>query len=60
MNPHFNLNGPGATMAGFAALAMLLGIISTVFWMVCGWRAMRAHEKLADSLERLSYQRTDT
>lgn len=26
----------------------------TVFWMVVGWRAMKAHEKLADSVERLT------
>lgn len=24
----------------------------TIFWMVCGWRAMRAHEKLAEVAER--------
>ena len=33
---------------GVAVLAMLL------FWMVVGWRAMKAHEKLADAVERLT------
>jgi len=36
---------------GFVAIAA--GIIITVFWMVCAWRAMRAHEKLAESVQEL-------
>lgn len=28
----------------------------TVFWMVVAWRAMRAHEKLADNAEWLARQ----
>jgi uncharacterized membrane protein len=35
-------------------LAALCGVVLTVFWMVVGWRAMRAHERLADALDRLS------
>jgi uncharacterized membrane protein len=34
-----------------AMLAVLFGIITTIFWMVVGWRAMRAHERLADAAE---------
>jgi hypothetical protein len=26
----------------------------TIFWMVCGWRAMRAHEDIADSIARIA------
>ena len=37
-------------------ITLLLGLFSAIFWMVVGWRAMRAHEKLADSMERLAKQ----
>jgi uncharacterized membrane protein len=37
---------------------VVLTLVSTVgvaiFWMVVGWRAMRAHEKLASAVEALS------
>ncbi len=46
-------------LQGLAVLAMLLGIFSTIFWMVVSWRAMKAHEKLADSVERLTRRETD-
>ncbi len=32
-------------------LAILAAIFSAVFWMVVGWRAMRAHERLAETAE---------
>ncbi len=32
-------------------LTLLIGLFGVIFWMVVGWRAMRAHEKLADSME---------
>ena len=32
----------------FAGLSILFGIVSAIFWMVVGWRAMRAHERIAD------------
>ena len=38
----------------FGSLAMLLGIAWSVLWLVIGWRAMKAHENLADSVHRLS------
>lgn len=34
-----------------ATLAVLFGVITGIFWMVVGWRAMRAHERLADASE---------
>ncbi len=36
---------------GLAVLAALFGIASAIFWMVVGWRAMRAHERIADVSE---------
>ena len=45
-------------LQGLAVLVMLLGIFSTIFWMVVSWRAMKAHEKLADSVERMMLQQS--
>jgi uncharacterized membrane protein len=36
---------------GFSALAVIVGVITTIFWMVVGWRAMRAHERIAESMQ---------
>ena len=38
-------------MQGLAVLVTLFGIASAIFWMVVGWRAMRAHERIADAAE---------
>ncbi len=38
-------------------LTLLIGLFGVIFWMVVGWRAMRAHEKLADSMEWLARQK---
>jgi hypothetical protein len=45
---------PIDTEAGifFFIVAMLWGLFVTLFWMVVGWRAMRAHEKIAGELRR--------
>jgi len=45
-------------MGFFAVLFVLWGIALTIFWMVCAWRAMRAHEKLAESVEKISTKQT--
>ena len=37
---------------GLVVLAML------IFWTVVGWRAMKAHEKLADAVERMVLQQS--
>jgi len=37
---------------GLAVLAVLAAIASAIFWMVVGWRAMRAHERIADASEQ--------
>lgn len=33
----------------FAIIAGIFGLITTILWLVIGWRAMRAHESLAES-----------
>ena len=40
----------------FAVLAFLISIFTTVLWFVIGWRAMRAHEKMADYIELMVRQ----
>jgi uncharacterized membrane protein len=39
-------------MQGMAILLAWFGIASTIFWMVVGWRAMRAHERIAEASEQ--------
>lgn len=56
MQSTFNVSGGG--MGLLAVLAVLWGLAVTIFWMVCAWRAMRAHEKLADSVEEISGKHT--
>lgn len=36
----------------FTLLMYILSLCFVIFWMVVFWRIMRAHEKLADSVER--------
>ena len=38
----------------FATVAGLVGIAITIFWMIVAWRAMRAHERLAQATEELA------
>jgi uncharacterized membrane protein len=33
-------------------LNFLVILVLVIFWMVVGWRAMRAHERIAQSLEQ--------
>ena len=33
-------------------LTVLAGIATAIFWMVVGWRAMRAHERIAEASEQ--------
>lgn len=32
-------------------LTALFAVVTTILWLVIGWRAMRAHERIATSLE---------
>ena len=46
------MNISGGNAQGWAVLVALFGIASAIFWMVVGWRAMRAHERIADAAEQ--------
>jgi uncharacterized membrane protein YciS (DUF1049 family) len=50
MQMHFSSGDSG--LAVTAVLAGLFSIAMAVFWMVVGWRAMRAHERIADATEQ--------
>ena len=50
MNPDFMTAGT----VGLGMIFGFVGIAVSVFWMVVGWRAMKAHEKLADAAEEMS------
>ena len=41
-------------MSILAIFAILWGLLVTIFWMYIAWRAMRAHERLAKSVEDIS------
>jgi hypothetical protein len=47
----------GSSFGGLAFLAILWGLFVTVIWMVIGWRAMKAHEKIADSVQEYLRER---
>jgi len=38
----------------FVALSGAASLITLVFWLVIGWRAMRAHEQIARELRELN------
>ena len=40
------------TLMGF--IAVLWGLAISILWLYIAWRAMRAHEKLAQSVEDIS------
>ena len=45
------MNGNMMGLQALAVLTAILGVFSTVFWMVLGLRAVRAHETLAENVE---------
>ena len=34
----------------YAIIAGVLGLVTTALWLVIGWRAMKAHEALSESV----------
>ncbi len=46
-----NLQIRGGGMEAFVFLSFLIGIATAIYWMVVGWRAMRAHEQIANCCE---------
>lgn len=46
----WNVASPFGLPLLFGGAAVVLGIAVNVFWMLVGWRAMRAHERIAADL----------
>lgn len=44
-------------MMFWVVLSVIWGLFVTVFWMVIGYRAMKAHEKIADQAEHYVHGR---
>jgi uncharacterized membrane protein len=44
----------GSDAGTLAVLVVLWGVITTIFWMIIAWRAMRAHEALAQATWHLA------
>ena len=38
----------------FGTFAIVLGLVQLIVWVVIAWRAMRAHEEIASSLDSLA------
>ncbi|MBN2578213.1 MAG: hypothetical protein JXB10_04410 [Pirellulales bacterium] len=55
MDQTFHINTVPSGVSAIVVLAVLWGLFVTIYWMVVGWRAMRAHEKIADSAENWYY-----
>ena len=45
-----NIQLSGEAGLALAILTALWGLFVTIFFMVCAWRAMRAHESIAGSM----------
>jgi len=51
------LNPTTQAISGVASVALcggVLGLMSTIFWMVIGWHALMAHKKLASAVEKIA------
>jgi hypothetical protein len=47
-------------MEELAFISAIAAIVVTIIWIVIGWRAMRAHERIADTAsEWMAQQRSD-
>ena len=46
---NFTMNNPPGLLL---VVTTLVGILVSMYWMYVAWRAMRAHERIADAAER--------
>ena len=44
------MSGSTPLMVAVSLVVSSVGLITTIFWLVVGWRAMRAHEQIAELL----------
>lgn len=43
------MESPYTYITAFTVLSSIIGLIFTIIWIIIGWRAMRAHERLAEN-----------
>lgn len=55
LSPEPSVLGTGASLV--AVLVSLFGLATTLVWLWIGWRAMRAHERIADVLLQRSREK---
>ena len=48
---NLTLNEGSGLAVALTVFTTILSLVTTIFWMVVGWRAMRAHERIADRFE---------
>jgi uncharacterized membrane protein len=48
------MNMTTGDLGGLAVGIALAGVVTAVFWMYVGWRAMQAHERLAEAAEEIA------
>lgn len=48
---NFTMNNSSGAATLLAVVTTIVAIVTAVFWMVVGWRAMRAHERIARALD---------
>ncbi|MEQ1893486.1 MAG: hypothetical protein ABL998_13140 [Planctomycetota bacterium] len=58
MQSPFLSSGSGGAAVFFSILAGLFGLAVSVVWLWIGWRAMRAHERIADALAQPAPERS--
>ncbi|MBK7876837.1 MAG: hypothetical protein IPJ77_14020 [Planctomycetes bacterium] len=44
------INGTGPFFVFLSVVTSIVALLTTIFWIVVGWRAMRAHEQIAEAL----------
>ena len=55
MNLNYASLGSGADF--FLLITVMWGLFVTSIWIIIGWRAMKAHEKIAESFREYLRQR---
>lgn len=50
-----NISGSGPLWVFISLVTSIVGLMTTIFWIVVGWRAMRAHEQIAEVLREKQF-----
>ena len=50
-NPPMNITSSNGFQGFLAVVTTAFAVATFIFWMIVAWRAMRAHERIATTLE---------